>query len=358
MPLDTADASFVMSQRPIAEALAQSGLAPARAGCSGRRASTPSATRREAPVATSAGACFATLARDFGGPRRMIATACASATQAIGEAFHLIRRGRRGRGRRGRRDGDADAVLRVGFAWLQALALDLDGGATSRARLPPVRSRAARLRAGRGRSGAGARGARRRPRAGRAVLGEIVGFGSSQDAFDLNRPPPDGAGAELCMRRALDDAGLTPDAIGAINAHGTGTRAGDPAEVAAIRRLLGERWQTTPVTSVKGAIGHPMAGGRRAGGHRGDFERAGPASCRRRATCGEPDDDCALDHVVGAARDDRVRTGAVVLVRHGRPERGADLRPLRRRTDDADRRKNFEQVAALVRETLSLRPTA
>jgi 3-oxoacyl-[acyl-carrier-protein] synthase II len=137
---------------------------------------------------------------------------------------------------------------------------------------------------------------------GATVLGEIVGFGSSQDAFDLNRPPPDGAGAELCMKRALDDAGLGAGRVGAINAHGTGTRAGDPAEVAAIQRLLGERWRQTPVTSVKGAIGHPMAAA-------GALQAiAATESCRRGVvppTCNlvDPDDDCQLDHVMGAARE-------------------------------------------------------
>src|SRR5438067_2441876 len=75
---------------------------------------------------------------------------------------------------------------------------------------------------------------------GASIVGEVVGFGASQDAFDLNRPPPEGAGAELCMRRALADAGLAADRIAAVNAHGTGTRAGDPAEAAALRRVIGD----------------------------------------------------------------------------------------------------------------------
>jgi 3-oxoacyl-(acyl-carrier-protein) synthase len=104
------------------------------------------------------------------------------------------------------------------------------------------------------------------------------------------------------MKRALDDAGLGAGRVGAINAHGTGTRAGDPAEVAAIQRLLGERWRQTPVTSVKGAIGHPMAAA-------GALQAiAATESCRRGVvppTCNlvDPDDDCQLDHVMGAARE-------------------------------------------------------
>ena len=91
------------------------------------------------------------------------------------------------------------------------------------------------------------------------MLAEIVGFGMSQDGFDLNRPCDDGAGAELCMRRALDDAGLEPTAIEAVNAHATGTFLGDLAEATSLRRLLGSTWRRTPVSAVKGAIGHAMA---------------------------------------------------------------------------------------------------
>ena len=59
---------------------------------------------------------------------------------------------------------------------------------------------------------------------GAEILGEVIGFGFSQDAFDLNRPPEAGGGAELCMRRALADAALGVDRVAAVNAHGTGTR--------------------------------------------------------------------------------------------------------------------------------------
>jgi 3-oxoacyl-[acyl-carrier-protein] synthase II len=251
-------------------------------------------------VERSAGACFCAIARGHRQPRRMIATACASATQAIGEAFRAIRSGRV----RAAVAGGATVMLTphyaLGFAWLQALALDIDGEAPGAACKPFDRMRRGFALSEGGaalvlehREYALARGA--------TVLGEVVGFGSSQDAFDLNRPPADGAGAELCMQRALADAGLSADRVAAINAHGTGTRAGDPAEVAAIRRVLGERWKTTPVTSVKGAIGHPMAAA-------GALQAiAATETCRRSVvppTCNltDPDDDCALDHVIGTAR--------------------------------------------------------
>jgi len=303
VPVETSDKErdLVMSRRPINDALAMAGLARGETSLFWANGLDTFAHEGGELVERSAGACFSAVAREHARPRRMIATACASATQAIGEAFRAIRAGRV----RAAVAGGATVMLTphyaLGFAWLQALALDLDGEAPGAACKPFDRMRRGFALSEGGAAlvledveSAKARGAR--------VLGEVVGFGSSQDAFDLNRPPPDGAGAELCMRRALDDAGLSPERVAAINAHGTGTRAGDPAEVAAIRRLLGERWKTTPVTSVKGAIGHPMAAA-------GALQAiAATESCRRglvppTVNLVEPDEDCQLDHVVGAARE-------------------------------------------------------
>ncbi|HTL36776.1 MAG TPA: beta-ketoacyl synthase N-terminal-like domain-containing protein, partial [Kofleriaceae bacterium] len=311
VPIETSDQErdLVMSRRPVDDALVMAGLqaretalfwangldtfAHVHSGptiISARDNSGPTTiSERGELVERSAGACFSAVAREHARPRRMIATACASATQAIGEAFRAVRSGRV----RAAVAGGATVMLTphyaLGFAWLQALALDLEGDAPSAACKPFDRQRRGFALSEGGAAlvleeyeSAKARGAR--------VLGEVIGFGSSQDAFDLNRPPTDGAGAELCMRRALDDAGMAPDRVAAINAHGTGTRAGDPAEVAAIRRLLGERWNATPVTSVKGAIGHPMAAA-------GALQAiAATGSCARGIvppTCNlvEPDDD-------------------------------------------------------------------
>ncbi|HWO20753.1 MAG TPA: beta-ketoacyl-[acyl-carrier-protein] synthase family protein [Kofleriaceae bacterium] len=302
VPLEVPDTSrdLAISQRPIDAALAQAGLAPEAAGILWANGLDTFAHEGGALVERSAGACFSTVAARFGRPRRMIATACASATQAIGEAFRLVRRG----AVTACVAGGATAMLTphyaLGFAWLQAVAPHRDDRDPATACRPFDRTRAGFALAEGGAAlvieslaSARARGA--------PVLAEIVGFGASQDAFDLNRPPPDGAGAELCMRRALDDAGLVGDALGAINAHGTGTRAGDPAEVAAIRAVLGDRWRAVPVTSIKGAVGHPMAAA-------GALQAvAAVQTCRTGLvppTCNlvEPDVDCELDHVIGEAR--------------------------------------------------------
>lgn len=252
-------------------------------------------------VHRSAGLCFTDLASRFNNPRRMIAAACASGTQAVGEAFRLIRSGRAEACVAGGSSVMLTPFYLIGFAGLQAVAVDYEGDEPSAACRPFDRRRRGFALA----DGAGAlvletlMSARRR---GASVLAEVTGFGMSQDGFDLNRPCDDGAGAELCMRRALDDAALEPTALDAINAHATGTFLGDLAEAAALRRLLGDTWKRTPVSGVKGAIGHAMAAA-------GALETIVAAY-----TCAtgvvpptvnlyEPDESCELDHVVGEGRD-------------------------------------------------------
>jgi 3-oxoacyl-[acyl-carrier-protein] synthase II len=299
-PEDTAR-DVALSQLPIAEALAQAGLAPAETAIVWANGLDTFVHERGELVERSAGACFDVIARRHASPRRMIATACASSTQAIGEAFRLVRAGRV----RACVAGGATTMLTphyaLGFTWLQALAVDRADEEPAAACKPFDRERRGFALAEGGGAlvlealdAARARGVR--------VLAEVVGYGSSQDAYDLNRPPGDGAGAELCMRRSLADAELAPERVAAISAHGTGTRAGDPAEAVAVQRVFGERTRATPVTSIKGALGHAMAA---AGGL-----QAVSAVCSLRTgvvppTCNlrEPDDDCVLDHVVGRARE-------------------------------------------------------
>jgi 3-oxoacyl-[acyl-carrier-protein] synthase II len=289
-----------LSRRPIAEALAQAGLGAADTALVWATGLDAFAEERGELIVRSAGACFTAIARAHARPRRMVATACASATQAIGEAFRAIRAGRVRAAVAGGASMMVSPHYALSFLWLQAHAVDLPGEAPGAACKPFDRMRRGLVLA----EGGGALvlealgPARAR---GAPILGEVIGYGSSQDAFDLNRPPPDGGGAELCMRRALDDAGIGPDRIGAINAHGTGTRAGDPAEAVALRRVLGERWRTVPVSSVKGAIGHAMAA---AGALQGVAAARSCAAGVVPPTCNltEPDDGCELDHVIGGAR--------------------------------------------------------
>jgi 3-oxoacyl-[acyl-carrier-protein] synthase II len=251
-------------------------------------------------VHRSAGRCFSSLASRFIEPKRMIAAACASGTQAVGEAFRLIKSGRIDACVAGGSSVMLTPFYLIGFAGLQAVATD-NGEHPSRVCCPFDRRRKGFALA----DGAGALvletldGARER---GATPVAELVGFGMSQDAFDLNRPCEDGSGAELCMRRALTDAGLAPQEIDAVNAHATATYLGDLAEAAALRRLFGSDWKRVPVSGVKGAIGHAMAAA-------GALEAIVAAQ-----TCftgivpptvnlNEPDEGCELDHVIGEPRN-------------------------------------------------------
>jgi len=296
LPFELPARQVELGRRAADAALAQAQLDPGAAGLiwtSGLDSYqlTPQGLRRRL-----ASECFQALAARHAHPRRMIAVACASGTQALGEATRLIRSGRATACLAGGSSTLLSPLYASGFAALGAVATDVEGEDPALACRPfDVRRRGFALAEGAGalvlESEAHAR------RRGAAVLAEVVGFGSSQDAFDLNRPPPDGAGAERCLRRALADAGLEPRAIQAVNAHGTGTRVGDTAEASALRRVFGE--PGPPVTSVKGALGHAMAA---AGALEAVVCVLGLREQRVPPTVNldQPDPECSLDHVLDA----------------------------------------------------------
>ena len=251
------DRDHEIANRAIEDALAESRRDPAECGFIW---STGLDTFQLGPsgfVHRSAGLCFSNLSSRFTGPRRMVAAACASGTQAIGEAFRLLQNGKAEACVAGGSSVMLTPFYLIGFAGLQVVALD-NGDDPSKACRPfDKRRKGFALADGAGAmvletlSSARDRGAR--------VFAEVVGFGMSQDAFDLNRPCDDGAGAELCIRRALADAQLSPDEIDAVNAHATATYSGDLAEAAALRKVFADRWRRVPVSGSKGAIGHAMA---------------------------------------------------------------------------------------------------
>ena len=94
---------------------------------------------------------------------------------------------------------------------------------------------------------------------GKEILAEVCGYGSTMDAHGLSAPDPDGDGAARAMRDALDDARLPPEAIGHINAHGTGTQLNDEVEAAAIRRVFVGTWERIPISATKSVTGHLIA---------------------------------------------------------------------------------------------------
>jgi nodulation protein E len=187
------------------------------------------------------------LSMEFGlrGPCFSVASACASSTHAIGLAFHMIRSGMLDSAL----TGGSDASIVVGFmkAWdaLRVLSPDMCRPfSADRAGL--VIGEAGAILLLEEYEAARARGA--------AIIAELVGFGMSADAGDLTAP--DARGAAQAMRAALDDAGLAPDDVDYVNAHGTGTRLNDKTEAAALADVFGAHLAMLPVSSTKSMHGH------------------------------------------------------------------------------------------------------
>jgi len=181
------------------------------------------------------------------GPAYAVSTACASATHSIGQAFHLVRAA----AVTCAVAGGAEAQLTTGTvkAWeaMRILAPDTCRP-FSRDRKGMVLGEGAAILVLESLDHAAARGA--------DILGEIVGFGMSADAGDLTAPDPDGM--VRAMAATLADAGLSPDAIDYVNAHGTGTTANDASETTALHKTCGAHAARLAISSTKSMVGHAL----------------------------------------------------------------------------------------------------
>ena len=239
------------------------------------------------------------------GPNICIVTACATGAHCIGDAYRTIQY------------GDADAIIAGGteanitpltiggFNAMRALSVRNDE--PERASRPFEKNRDGFVVA----EGAGIvileelefalkRGAR--------IYGEIIGYGYTGDAYHITAPPPDGDGAARCMRMAIKDAGLQPEEIEYINAHGTSTPLNDKTETIAIKSVFGEYAQKIPVSATKSMTGHLLGA---AGSTEAIFtllaihEGILPPTINYE----EPDPECDLDFVSNVARRQQVKVG-------------------------------------------------
>jgi 3-oxoacyl-[acyl-carrier-protein] synthase II len=253
------------------------------------------------PLMMANAACSALAMRHgLEGPSVSTVTACAAGADAIGTAARMIRA------------GEADAVVAGGSeSALTPLARGAFAamGATSESGISrPFDARRDGFVMG---EGAGvlvleaeeAAQSREAP-----VLGEVVGYGASADAHHLTAPQPEGTGAARAIERALQDAGIGPDDLDYVNAHGTSTPLNDRSETEALKTALGEAAERVPVSSTKSAIGHLLGGA-------GAVEAiATLLALRERVlppTLGyeEPDEGLDLDYVPREARPLQERSG-------------------------------------------------
>jgi len=141
---------------------------------------------------------------------------------------------------------------------------------------------------------------------GARIHAEVVGYGMSGDANHMTAPPDDGIGAQLSMRAALRDAGLAPEDVGYINAHGTSTELNDKTESLAIRKVFGGHADKLAVSSTKSMTGHALGG---AGGIEAIFTALAVAQGKLPPTINltDPDPECDLDYVPNTMREVPVR---------------------------------------------------
>jgi len=246
------------------------------------------------------------LATQFGaeGPNVNCLTACAASSQAIGEATEIVRR------------GEADVMLSggahsmihpfgvTGFNLLTALSERNDE--PERASRPFDLNRDGFI-LGEGASMLVFEEYERARKRGATIYGEIIGYGTTADAFRITDTHPEGRGAIACLKMALADAGKNPEEIDYINAHGTSTQVNDKVETLAIKEVLGDLAYKIPVSSTKSMMGHLIAA-------------AGATEliiCLMAIRDGvvpptinyeTPDPNCNLDYVPNAARDKNCRT--------------------------------------------------
>jgi len=224
------------------------------------------------------------------GPVYTISTACSSSNHAIGQAFWMVRSGTASMAIA----GGSEAVFSLGFlkSWEAMRVVSPDTCRPfSKDRRGLILGEGAAMLVLEPLDAARARGV--------AILGEIVGFGMSSDAFHITQPSADGAAR--AMRSALTDAGIEPSAIGYINAHGTATLANDATETAAIRQVFGAHADRLAVSSTKSMHGHTL-------GAAGAIEAAATLLALQHgiwpptANFTEPDPACDLDVIPNIAR--------------------------------------------------------
>lgn len=238
---------------------------------------------------------------EFGlcGPNTAVSTACASAGNAIGDAFHTIQ------------NGQADAMVAGGAeaaltpmglgGFISARALSNNNENPKAASRPFDRNRDGFVLS----EGAGIlvlEELERAKKRGAKIYAEVLGSGASGDAHHITAPHPEGIGARLAMKAALKDAHLNGDAIQFVNAHGTSTPLGDAAETRAIKEVFGSHAKSLAISSTKSMLGHLL-------GASGGVELIATVLMIQHRLAHptinliDPDPECDLDYIPNKARE-------------------------------------------------------
>jgi 3-oxoacyl-[acyl-carrier-protein] synthase II len=245
------------------------------------------------------------IAIEFGikGPNLSIETACAASCHAIGESFRFIREGKADAMISGGSEAVVTPLALGGFCSMRALSTRNDE--PEKASRPFELNRDGFVMA----EGAGIMIVEEMSQAlerGAHVYAEVAGYGMSADAYHVSAPEPDGGGAVLSMRNALEDAGFKPNDIDYINAHGTSTKLNDESESRAIKKVFEEHAYKVAVSSTKSMTGHLLGG---AGGIEAIYTALSIKHGILPPTINyeTPDPDCDLDFVPNLARKGRIR---------------------------------------------------
>ncbi len=245
------------------------------------------------------------IAMRFGlrGPNSCVSTACATGNHSIGDSWELIKRDAADVMFAGGSEAVITPLTIGGFCAMKALSTRND--APQRASRPFDKGRDGFVMG----EGAGVlilEELEHALRRGAKIYAELVGYGMSADAYHITAPEPEGMGAIASMRLALEDAGLKPEEVDYINAHGTSTPAGDTAETKAIKKVFGEHAYRLAVSSVKSMTGHLL-------GAAGGVESVATVLTVHHGLIpptinyDEPDPECDLDYVPNNARRGEVR---------------------------------------------------
>ena len=238
------------------------------------------------------------------GPNCCVVSACATAAHSIGEAYLMLRYGAADAMVAGGTEAAITLLGYAGFCALKALSTQRND-TPEKASRPFDRERDGFIMS----EGAGVvileelEHARKR---GAKIYSELIGYGSSADAYHMTAPAPGGEGAARCMRMALDKAGVNPEEIDYLNAHGTSTALNDKFETMAIKDVFGEHARKLPISSNKSMLGHLL-------GAAGGVELISTISTINNGVIPPtinyefPDPDCDLDYVPNTAREQDVK---------------------------------------------------